>query len=57
LNGLRRSGNRVHVSIGGLADNEVGFVLADGELGLTISSDDYIWIEPLAGGWHLFRTT
>lgn len=47
----------MHVSIGGLADNEVGFVLADGELGLTISSDDYIWIEPLAGGWHLFRTT
>ena len=47
----------MYVSVGGLADNEVGFVLAAGELGLTISPSDYIWIEPLAGGWHLFRTT
>ena len=44
--------------IGGIMDNSVGFLfVGDGERPPAISPSDYIWIEPMGGGWYLYRTT
>jgi hypothetical protein len=48
----------VRVTIGGMTDNEVGFLHAsDPALVPPIDPIEYIWIEPLGDGWYLFRTT
>lgn len=48
----------VRVSIGGILDNEVGFMHApDPETVPPIDPSDHIWVEPLGGGWYLFKTT
>jgi hypothetical protein len=47
----------VQVVIGGVLDNAVGFLFDGGKPPPRPSPDDYIWIEPLGGGWHLFRTS
>ena len=47
----------VKVVVGGVLDNAVGFLFDDGKPPPRPSPDDYIWIEPLGGGWHLFRTS
>lgn len=44
--------------IGGILDNSVGFLFVpEGKSPPPISPDNYIWIEPMGGGWHLYRTT
>ena len=57
-------GNRVQVdngstivSIGGILDNEVGFLFAPDGRPPAIDPDSYIWIEPAGDGWYLFKTT
>jgi hypothetical protein len=48
----------VRVTIGGMTDNEVGFLhAADPAQVPPIDPSDHIWIEPLGDGWYLFRTT
>jgi hypothetical protein len=56
-NDIRRDGDIVRVVIGGILDNEVGFLYAQDGLVPPLSENGYIWIEPVGGGWHLFRTT
>lgn len=57
LNGVHREAGIVYVSVGGLVDNEVGFLKIEHGAPPPITTDDYIWVEPLDGGWWLFRTT
>jgi hypothetical protein len=46
------------IVIGGILDNSVGFLHADDPGAVpAIDPDEYIWIEPVGGGWYLFRTT
>jgi hypothetical protein len=48
----------VEVTIGGMVDNEVGFLHASDPASVPpIDPGDHIWIEPLGDGWYLFRTT
>jgi hypothetical protein len=48
----------IRASIGGLVDNEVGFLFAaDPDLVPAINPSDHIWVEPLGGSWYLFKTT
>ena len=43
-------------SIGGILDNEVGFLFSE-KAAPAIDPSHYIWVEPLGGGWYLFKTT
>lgn len=47
----------VEVIVGGVLENAVGFLFDGGKPPPRPSPDDYIWIEPLGGGWYLFRTS
>ena len=48
----------VRLSIGGMVDNEVGFLYAADPAAVpSIDPSDHIWIEPLGDGWYLFKTT
>jgi hypothetical protein len=54
----RASGGLVRLTIGGLVDNEVGFLhVADPALVPPIDPSGHFWIEPLGDGWYLFKTT
>jgi len=53
---LSRMGN-VEIIIGGLVDNTVGFLCAPADEPPGIDPASYIWVEKLADGWYLFRTT
>jgi hypothetical protein len=56
-NGIRVEDGITFVSIGGILDNEVGFLFApEGRLP-GIDQSHYIWIEPAREGWYLFKTT
>ena len=66
MDGLRKSlalaaigqeDDLVIVTIGGMIDNSVGFMHAGTSAFPSISSSEYIWIEPLLDGWALFKTT
>lgn len=46
-----------HVIIGGMVDNEVGFLHAPAGKVPAIDRCSYIWIEPLGGDWYLYKTT
>lgn len=47
-----------HFIIGGMADNEVGFLfVAKGFAPPPITDDHYIWVEQLDDGWYLYRAT
>ncbi len=52
-----REGDRVRVSIGGVLDNEVGFLFAPDGVPPAVDPNEYIWIEDAGGGWFLFKTT
>jgi hypothetical protein len=56
---LTRSANAViRVIIGGMVDNEVGFLHApDASSVPPIDPGDHIWIEPVGDGWYLYKTT
>jgi hypothetical protein len=45
------------ITIGGMVDNEVGYMFAPLGKVPAISADRYIWIEPLGDGWYLYKTT
>jgi hypothetical protein len=48
----------VIIVLGGILDNSVGFLHADDPGAVpAIDPGEYIWIEPVGGGWYLFRTT
>jgi hypothetical protein len=47
----------VQIVVGGVLENAVGFLFDGGKEAPAPSPDDYIWIEPVGGGWHLFRTS
>lgn len=57
LNYAEQKDNMFVVSIGGILDNSVGFLHASLEHVPKISTSNYIWIEPLADGWYLYKTT
>jgi hypothetical protein len=51
-----RDGGTIHVSIGGIVDNEVGFLWTDGKPP-AMDPHSYIWIEAAGDGWYLYKTT
>lgn len=52
------SSSAIEVLIGGILDNQVGFLFAPGDVPVPpIDSTEYIWIEPVGAGWYLFKTT
>jgi hypothetical protein len=55
--GVRVEDGRTIVSIGGILDNEVGFLFAPDGRTPAIDPGSYIWIEPAGNGWYLFKTT
>lgn len=54
---VARDGDLILVTIGGILDNEVGFLWAPEGAAPAIDASRYIWVEPIGGGWHLFKTT
>jgi hypothetical protein len=52
-----RQDGRIVVTIGGVVDNEVGFLLPLTAPIPTIDGQQYIWIEAAVDGWYLFKTT
>jgi hypothetical protein len=55
--GVRVEEGRTIVSIGGILDNEVGFLFAPDGRPPPIDPSRYIWVEPIGDGWYLFKTT
>lgn len=47
----------VFLSIGGILDNEVGFLLPLAGPPPAMDDSNYIWVEPAVDGWYLFKTT
>ena len=47
----------VRVVIGGMTDNTVGFLHSPRRTPPPISPSQHIWVEEVADGWYLFRTT
>lgn len=47
----------VRLTIGGMVDNEVGFLHAVATKVPPIDPSEYIWIEPLGDDWYLYKTT
>jgi len=50
-------GGIVSITIGGVLDNEVGFMKVIKGKAPEMNPHEYIWIEPLAPGWYLYKTT
>ncbi|HEX8223025.1 MAG TPA: hypothetical protein VF605_04315 [Allosphingosinicella sp.] len=55
--GVRIENGRTIVSLGGILDNEVGFLFAPDGQPPPIDPDSHIWVEPVGEGWYLFKTT
>lgn len=53
---IEPNGN-VEMVIGGVTDNVVGFIYSPSRNPPTMSPSSYIWVEEVADGWYLFRTT
>ncbi len=53
---IQPNGN-IEIVIGGITDNTVGFVYSPLKEPPQISPSSYIWVEEIAAGWYLFRTT
>lgn len=47
----------VHVVIGGMTDNTVGFLHSPAKTPPPINPSEHIWVEEVADAWYLFRTT
>jgi hypothetical protein len=47
----------IEFTIGGMLDNTVGFIYSPKDAPPQIDGWRYIWVEKLAAGWYLFRTT
>ena len=61
LNGVMRQQSAprcIFVVVGGMLDNEVGYIYApDGCAPPPISPGDYIYVERVAPGWYIYKTT
>jgi hypothetical protein len=57
LSFVNASNDVVSITIGGMVDNEVGYMHGPPEKIPKISDDRYIWIEPLGADWYLYKTT
>lgn len=55
LSQISAEGDRLVLLIGGIMDNSVGLMRTDSPP--SISTTEYIWVEALADGWFLFKTT
>jgi len=55
LSQISRQEGRLVLLIGGMLDNSVGLMRTASPP--SISTTEYIWVEPLAEGWFLFKTT
>ena len=53
---IEADGN-IEMVIGGMLDNNVGFILSPSKKPPRISPSSYIWVEEVANTWYLFRTT
>lgn len=53
---IEKNGN-IEIVIGGVTDNTVGFIYSPAGKPPEITTLEYIWVEPLADNWYLFRTT
>jgi hypothetical protein len=53
---VKTNGN-VEIVIGGITDNTVGFLYSPAKTPPAVSTLEYIWVEEIAPGWYLFRTT
>jgi hypothetical protein len=53
---VRENGD-LEVNIGGLVDNGVGFIHSPSNSPPPIDPEDCIWVERVADGWYLYRTT
>lgn len=53
---VKTNGN-VEIVIGGITDNTVGFLYSPAKTPPAVSTLEYIWVEEIADGWYLFRTT
>jgi hypothetical protein len=51
-----REGPVTHVVIGGMVDNEVGFLWTD-SAPPAMDPHSYIWVEAVGKGWYLYKTT
>jgi hypothetical protein len=47
----------VTVLVGGIMDNAVGFLYSPDAPPPEITSYEHIWVEEVAPGWYLYRTT
>jgi hypothetical protein len=52
-----KSNGNVEIIVGGITDNSVGFLYSPSGEPPQIDGWRYIWVERLAAGWYLFRTT
>lgn len=52
-----KADSSVEFTIGGITDNTVGFIYSPKDAPPKIDGWRYIWIEKIAAGWYLFRTT
>jgi hypothetical protein len=52
-----KSNGNVEITIGGITDNSVGFIYSPSGTPPQIDGWRCIWVEKLAAGWYLFRTT
>ena len=52
-----KSNGNVEITIGGITDNSVGFVYSPSGTPPPIDGWRYIWVEKVAAGWYLYRTT
>jgi hypothetical protein len=57
LSSVNASNDVVSITIGGMVDNEVGYMHGPPEKIPKISDNGYIWIEPLGADWYLYKTT
>lgn len=52
-----KSDGSIEFTIGGMLDNTVGFIYSPKDAPPQIDGWRYIWVEKIAAGWYLFRTT
>ncbi len=52
-----KSDGNIEITIGGITDNSVGFVYSRAGTPPVIDGWRYIWVEEVAAGWYLYRTT
>ena len=56
LTRVERSAGAVHVVVGGIRRDDVGFLFSPEAPPPPINPQNYLWVEPLGDGWFLYRT-